>query len=66
MKFTAFVRIAALVLAPVLRALTPVIEDELEKFLLKLYDRAEKTDNPLDDMFVGMLLDILDIERPGD
>lgn len=57
-------KVIVLLLGPIIRAVTPAIEEELEKFALKLYAKAEATDNPIDDLFVGMLLDMLDIPRP--
>lgn len=54
----------ALLLGPLIRALTPMIKDLLEDNLIKLWKRAEATENPIDDLFVGFLLDILDIDMP--
>ena len=58
------VKIVSWLLVPILRAVSPMIEEELEKFMLKLYRKAEETENPLDDLLVGFLLDMLDINRP--
>ncbi len=57
------INIIGMILMPVLRAMTPVIERELEEFLLKMHAKALKTDNPVDDMFTGFLLDMFDIPR---
>jgi len=57
-------RIVGMLLTPILRAMTPKIEEELEKFLLKFYVKAEATDNPLDDLLAGFLLRIFDIDIP--
>ena len=54
----------ALLLRPLLKALTPMIADLVEDSLIKLYKKAEATENPIDDLFVGFLLDILDIDVP--
>lgn len=57
-------RIVALFLGPILKAVTPMIADLLDDSLIKLYKKAESTENPIDDLFVGFLLDILDIDVP--
>jgi len=43
---------------------TPAISAELNAFLTNLYKKALATENPMDDFFVGLLLDILVIPRP--
>jgi len=58
------IKIISWLLVPILRAVSPLIEEELEKFMVKLYVKAEGTENPLDDLLVGFLLDMLDIKRP--
>ena len=59
-------RIVGLLLTPILRAITPTLEEELEKFLIRFYNKALVTENPLDDMFAGFLLRIFDIPIPGE
>lgn len=54
----------ALLLRPLLKALTPMIKDLVDDSLIKLWRKAEATENPIDDLFVGFLLDILDISVP--
>ena len=56
--------IIGIVLGPMLRAITPIIKDAMEDSLLNLYSKAEETENPIDDIFVGLLLDLLSIKRP--
>jgi len=56
--------IIGLVLRPILRALTPRIEEEMEDFIVRLHMRALETENEIDDMFTGLLLDLFDIPRP--
>jgi len=58
------INLIGIILMPVLRALTPRIEEELEEFLLKMHTKALETDNPIDDMFTGLALDLFDIPRP--
>lgn len=62
--WTWIVSLLVTVLKPVLKIITPMIRDALEEQLLKLYAKAEATENPWDDFAVGFLLDILGIERP--
>ena len=58
------INLIGIVLMPIIRALTPRIEEEMEKFMLSMYLKTLETDNPLDDMFFGFLLDMFDIPRP--
>ena len=57
-------RIVGLILTPILRAVTPEIEKELESFLIKFYGKAMATENPLDDLLARFLLNIFDIPVP--
>ena len=52
------------VLKPIVAIVTPILREELEKALLKLYAKAEASDNPWDDFLVEVLLKILDIPVP--
>lgn len=51
-------------LGPVIGLISPVIKAALNELLTELYKKALATDNPWDDMFIGLLLDILAIPRP--
>lgn len=53
------------VLKPIMGILTPMLREELEKFALKFYAKAESTDNPWDDFLAEFLLKILGIEPPS-
>ena len=53
-----------IVLKPLLNAVTPLIKDLFEDSLHKLLDKARETDNPIDDLFVEMLFDILNLPVP--
>lgn len=44
------------------RALTPTIEKALENAIHSLYEHALKTENDIDNIFVELLADLLDIE----
>lgn len=57
-------RIIALFLSPILKAVTPMIADLIDDSLIKIYRKALATTNPIDDLFVAFLLDILDIDVP--
>ena len=63
-SFSFIVRLLQVVLGPLLKAVTPLIKDGLKEVLQKLYVKAEATPNPIDDIFVGLLLDLLSIDRP--
>lgn len=64
MRWKRVLAVLAFIFRPLLKIMTPKIEEALEKFVLDLYRKALETDNPVDDLVVGFLLDILDIERP--
>ena len=55
-----------IVLRPLLNALTPLIRDLFEDSLHKLLAKARSTDNPIDDLFVEFLFNILDVPIPAD
>ena len=57
-----FLSIGKLVLRPIIRTITPIIEEELEKALTNLHKKALATDNPWDDLLTGLVLDLFDIE----
>ena len=58
------VNLIVTVLKPIVGIVTPIIREELEKALLKLYAKAEASDNPWDDFLVEILLKILGIPVP--
>jgi ABC-type Na+ efflux pump permease subunit len=60
------IRILQIVLAPLLAAITPMIRDLFEDSLDKLLEKARSTDNPIDDLFVEFLFNILDMPIPPD
>jgi len=51
-------------LKPILKAMTPNLEDELEKALVNLYKKALVTENPVDDLLMSFALEIFDIDVP--
>jgi len=53
-----------IILRPLLNAISPLIKDLFDDSLLKLLEKARATDNPIDDLFVEMLFNILDIPIP--
>jgi len=59
------IKIIMSMLGPILSLISPVIKAALSEFLIELYKKALATENPWDDMFIGMLLDILGIPRPS-
>jgi len=58
------IRLLQIILAPLLAAVTPLIKDLFEDSLHKLLDKARSTENPIDDLFVEMLFNILDLPIP--
>lgn len=63
-NWTWIINLIVTVLKPIVAIVTPIIREELEKALLKLYAKAEATDNPWDDFLVEVLLKLLGIEVP--
>ena len=53
------------VLAPLVNLLTPMLKEELTDFVVKLYEKAKGTDNPIDDLFVKFLAGLLEIDLPS-
>ena len=51
------------ILQPIVALVTPIIKEELDEFLLKLHEKAKKTENPYDDLFTAFLLDMFGIEH---
>lgn len=58
------IKLIAIVLKPLLKAMTPTIEGEMEKALINVYKRALETPNPIDDLAMKFILDIVDIDIP--
>ena len=53
-----------IVLKPLLKAMTPQIEEEFEKLLLGFYKKTLSTPNPVDDLLMKFVLEIFDIDVP--
>lgn len=60
------IRLLQVLLAPLLVAITPLIRDLFEDSMNKLLEKARSTDNPIDDLFVEFLFNILDMPIPPD
>jgi len=54
----------AIILKPILSAITPLIKELFEESLLKLLEKARATENPVDDYFVELLFNIVDLDIP--
>ena len=54
----------AVILKPILSAITPLIKELFEDSLNKLLEKARATENPVDDYFVELLFNIVDLEIP--
>ena len=63
-SFNWLIKILATVLSPMISILTPMIKEALVAFLTDLFKKALVTENPFDDFFIGLLLDVLGIPRP--
>lgn len=60
------INLLQIVLRPLLNAVTPLIKDLFEDSLRNLLDHARETENPIDDLFVEFLFNILDMPIPAD
>lgn len=58
------IRIVAIVLGPMLRAVTPLVKEALQEGLDHVYEEAVETDNPIDDLFMGFVYEILGLTKP--
>lgn len=58
---TTIVNIIAVVLSKVFSALSPTIRGAISDFINNLHTKALDTENPIDDLFTGILKDILDV-----
>jgi len=57
--------IGAKVFGYLIKQMTPVIKEALEKAMLDLYQKALITENPFDDHVMAMILEVLDLKKPG-
>ena len=62
--WTWLINLVAPLLSQMIKMVSPAIIAELNEFATDLYLKSIKTPNPWDDMFTGVLLDILAIPRP--
>ena len=58
------ITILKIVLGPLLAAITPLIKNLFEDSMEKLLKAARATENPIDDLFVEFLFNILGIPIP--
>lgn len=65
-SWTWIINLLVTVLKPIMSILTPMIRQELEKFALSFYAKAEATPNPWDDFLAGFLVKMLGLEVPVD
>ena len=62
--FTWVIDLVVKILSLILPVVTPALRAELEKFLLKFYEKAKETPNPWDDFLAKFLMRILGMEVP--
>lgn len=63
-SWTWIINLLVVVLKPILQIITPMIREELEKFAVKFYAKAEATDNPWDDFLAEFLCKMLGMAVP--
>jgi hypothetical protein len=64
MSLTWIIELVVKILSLVLPVVTPSLRAELEKFLLKFFEKAKETPNPWDDFLAKFLMRILGMEIP--
>lgn len=57
-------KLAAVILRPVIDAATPWLRDQILQFLTGLYRKAKETENPIDELLVEFLLRLFDLPMP--
>jgi len=62
MTWSKVAQFAARVLGILILQLSPEIRELIESLIERAWEKAQKTDNTFDDIFVKMLAQILDIE----
>jgi hypothetical protein len=62
MTWTKVAQFAARVLGILILQLSPEIRELVEGLVERMWEKAQKTDNAFDDIFVTFLAEILDIE----
>ena len=65
MKWAIILKVGAKVFGYLIKQVTPEIREVFQDTLIDLYRKAVETPNPFDDHFMAMVLEILDIEKPG-
>lgn len=61
MTYNFWLKFGIKLFALILPAVTPAIKEALDTFLKNLYMKAKDTPNPFDDLFIKLLLDLLQI-----
>jgi myo-inositol catabolism protein IolC len=64
MSLNWIIELVVKILSLILPVVTPSLRAELEKFLLKFYEKAKETPNPWDDFLAKFLMRILGMEIP--
>lgn len=63
-NFGFFKKMGVAIFSKLLRIATPEIRDSVCETLFKLNQKAMETDNPIDDLITGLLLDIFEVSHP--
>jgi len=59
-------RVVAAILGPLLKIISPMIKDLFEDSLNNLLVKARATENPIDDLFVEFLFQLLGLDIPSE
>jgi len=58
-------RLLVLIIGSMLKAISPILRNQLDTIIKQLYQKALTTDVEVDDIFVEALADFLDIDLEG-
>jgi len=64
--WSGILRVVAAILGPLLKIISPMIKDLFEDSLNKLLVKARATENPIDDLFVEFLFQLLGLDIPSE
>jgi len=56
-------KIANIIFPVLLREVTPALREEFKNYLYQLYDKAQKTENPFDDLFIHLIITFLGFNK---
>jgi len=56
-------KIANIIFPVLLNQITPALREELKNYLYQLYEKAQETENPFDDLFIHLIITFLGFNK---